>query len=73
MKNYFSSEISLDKFSYYLPVVNKNVIDFNLDNPDWNIHKVIEKTGINKIYFAEEDETSVDLAIKAINSEFGLE
>ena len=70
MKNCFSSEISLDKFSYYLPVVNKNVKDFNLDNPDWNIHKVIEKTGINKIYFAEEDETSVDLAIKAINSFF---
>jgi len=68
MKSYFSSEISLSKFSYYLPTAYKIVDDFEIDNPDWNIHKVIEKTGINKIYIAEENQTSVDLAIEAINS-----
>lgn len=67
MENSFTSEVSINKISYYLPTSYENVYDFEKHNPDWSIDNVIKKTGITKVFIAEEDETSVDLAVKAID------
>lgn len=56
--------------SYYLP-------DFQLDNqkieqdfPEWSIDKIASKTGINCRNISANDETSVDMAVKAADKLF---
>ena len=56
--------ISLTKISYILPTKYENTIDYNIKYPDWNMESVIAKTGVQKRFIADEEETAVDLAEK---------
>ena len=56
--------ISLNKISYILPTKYENTIDYNIKYPDWNMESVIAKTGVQKRFIADEEETAVDLAEK---------
>lgn len=62
--------LSLRKISYYLPNNVQTNDQLNLLHPDWDIHKVQEKTGIFQRYIANKDETSLDLGFLACKSLF---
>lgn len=56
--------------SYYLP--NKVVANEELvkEFPEWTVDKIAKKVGINQRHIAGEDETAVDMAIKAAEKLF---
>jgi 3-oxoacyl-[acyl-carrier-protein] synthase-3 len=60
----------IQAISYYLP-------SFSLDNskihdefPEWSVDKISSKTGIKSRKIAQENETSLDMAVKAANKLF---
>ena len=49
----------------YLPENFENIESLSVDNPDWEVDKILLKTGIKKRWIADKNETSLDLATKA--------
>lgn len=62
--------VSIKAISYYLPNNPIDVRVFSEKNQDWNLDKIIQKTGIRQVFHASENETAVDLAIKASENLF---
>ncbi len=62
--------ISIKAISYYLPNDPIDVSTFKVGNEDWDIKKIISKTGIRNVHHASEDETALDMAIKSTISLF---
>lgn len=58
-------KISIKKIEYYLPEKIEDGSILKEDNPQWDINKIEEKTGISKRYISKKDETTFDLAFKA--------
>ena len=56
--------------SYYLPSFNFDNSKIEKEFPEWSIDKIASKTGINNRYIAAEEETSVDMAVKAAENLF---
>lgn len=56
---------SIKGISYYLPELKLSNHDLSIKFPEWSVNKVTDKIGIECRHIAAEDETSVDLAIKA--------
>lgn len=55
----------IDNIEYYLPeaeLTNEELIE---DFPDWNVEKISSKTGIYSRRIVSENETALDLAVKA--------
>ncbi|MEQ3237933.1 ketoacyl-ACP synthase III [Bacteroides cellulosilyticus] len=50
---------------YYLPVKIVTNEDIVRDFPEWSVEKIVSKVGVNKRHVAANDETAVDLAVKA--------
>ncbi|MBI4645683.1 MAG: ketoacyl-ACP synthase III [Bacteroidia bacterium] len=62
--------IVIKNIEFTLPeniVTNKDLL---LENPDWDITKIEEKTGIFQRYIATKNETAFDLAVKACKKLF---
>lgn len=62
--------ISIKNIEYYLPdniVTNK---DLKLENPEWDIDKVFQKTGIYQRHISLEGQTAFDLACEAVEKLF---
>src|SRR5690349_9493289 len=62
--------IKVEQIEYYLP---ENLItneDFQKLNPTWEMEKAAQKTGVYKRYFAKDNETAFDLAVKACDRLF---
>jgi len=60
----------IESIEYYLPdniVTNE---DLQKENPDWNLDKVAEKSGVYQRHIAGENETAYDLSIKACDKLF---
>ena len=60
----------IKSIEYYLPdniVTNE---DLQKENPDWNLDKVAEKSGVYQRHIAGENETAYDLSIKACDKLF---
>lgn len=55
---------------YFLPKKTEDNKSFKKDNPKVNIKRIKEKTGINKRYISGENETVIDISIKAANKIF---
>ncbi len=62
--------IIIKHIEYYLPKKVVTNIDLAKDNPEWNIEKIEEKSGVKKRHIAEPNETALDLAIKAVEKIF---
>lgn len=58
-------KITIRKISYHLPDKIEGVDTLLRDNPDWDMPKILEKTGIHNRHVAAAGETAVDLAFKA--------
>jgi len=50
---------------YFVPVNKFSNEDLLKINPDWDIDRIYEKTGISNRYIASEDQTATDLAVEA--------
>jgi len=60
----------IKSIEYYLP---DNIItneDLQKENPDWNLEKVAEKSGVYQRHIAGENETAFDLSVKACDKLF---
>ena len=62
--------VIIKKIEYYLPEKVITNLDLARNNPEWNIEKVEEKSGVKKRHIAEADETALDLAIKVVEKLF---
>ena len=58
-------KIKINSISYYLPVHSESSESLKDDNPDWDIEKIIEKTGIKNRFIATPGESTLDIAFKA--------
>ena len=53
---------NITSISYYLPEKVEGLSDLQHDNPDWDVQKIFEKTGIRTRHIASSDQTASDLA-----------
>ena len=58
-------KVKIDSNAYYLPEKKEGDKDLLLDNPDWDMSKISEKTGISSRSIASPHQTAVDLAFEA--------
>ena len=58
-------KIKISAISYHLPESMEGVDVLQCDNPDWDMPKILEKTGIQYRYISSPTETAVDLAFAA--------
>ena len=57
--------IIIDSIEYYLPEKTLENSELSELCPEWDMDKVVEKTGVIKRHVAGEDETAYDLSVKA--------
>ena len=57
---------------YFLPRKIENNKIFKKNNPKVNIERIKEKTGINNRYISGENETVIDISIKAAIAVVGI-
>ena len=58
-------KVKISAISYHLPDTMEGVDTLQRDNPDWDMPKILEKTGIHNRYISALGETAVDLAFEA--------
>lgn len=63
-------KIEINKIEYYLPEKVVTNLDLQNEFPEWDMEKTASKTGVFSRHFAESNETSLDLAIKACDKLF---
>ena len=56
----------ISSIEYFLPKIKENNKIFKKNNPKVNINRIKEKTGINNRFISAENETVIDISIKAI-------
>ena len=57
--------IKIKSIEYELPKKSEDLSDLVDEFAPWNIDEIFEKTGVEKRYIAEKNETALDLSIKA--------
>lgn len=60
----------IQSIEYYLPETIITNDDLQIENPDWNLEKVTEKSGVVQRHIAGENETAYDLSIRACDKLF---
>ena len=55
-------KVKISSISYHLPEKIEGLDDLQRDNPDWDMPKLLEKTGIRTRHIASSDQTASDLA-----------
>ena len=60
----------IKSIEYYLPDTIITNDDLQKENPDWNLDKVAEKSGVYQRHIAGENETAFDLSVKACDKLF---
>ena len=58
-------KIRIGGISYHLPETTEGADSLERDNPDWNMPKILEKTGIAVRHISAPQETALDLAAAA--------
>jgi 3-oxoacyl-[acyl-carrier-protein] synthase-3 len=58
-------KVTISSNTYYLPEKKESNADLMLDNPDWDMLKISEKTGVFTRSIASRQQTAVDLAFEA--------
>lgn len=58
-------KVKVSAISYHLPETIEGVDALQRDNPDWDIPRILEKTGIESRHIVTGGETAVDLAFEA--------
>ena len=60
----------IKSIEYYLPETIITNEDLQKENPDWNVDKIAEKSGVIQRHIAADNETAYDLSIKACDKVF---
>jgi 3-oxoacyl-[acyl-carrier-protein] synthase III len=63
-------KIKITAIEYYLP---ENIVTneaLGAENPDWNMARLAERVGVNQRHVAKDNETALDLAVKACEKLF---
>jgi 3-oxoacyl-[acyl-carrier-protein] synthase III len=58
-------KVKIESNAYYLPERKENNQDLKVENPDWDMLKISEKTGIFSRSISNSEQTALDLALKA--------
>jgi len=58
-------KVKISAISYHLPETMEGIDTLQRDNPDWDMPKILDKTGIQNRYISSPGETAVDLAFEA--------
>lgn len=58
-------KIKISRISYHLPAVTEGVDKLQHDNPDWDMPKILEKTGVHSRQISASGETASDLGFQA--------
>ena len=58
-------KVKISAISYHLPETVEGVETLQRDNPDWDMPKILDKTGILNRHISAPGETAVDLAFEA--------
>ena len=58
-------KFKISAIAYHLPILVEGVETLQDDNPDWDIPKILDKTGVIKRHIAAKGETAADLAFEA--------
>ena len=58
-------KVKIDSNAYYLPEKKENNESLKLDNPNWDMSKISDKTGVFTRSIASTHQTAVDLAFEA--------
>ena len=58
-------KVKISAIEYHLPDRIEGVGELKYDNPDWDMPKILDKTGIYNRYISARGETAVDLAFEA--------
>ena len=62
----------IESIEYYLPEKIVTNEDLQIEHPEWDLKKVVEKTGVFQRHIAESDQTAFDLSIKACEKLFDV-
>ena len=60
----------IESIEYYLPENIVTNADLQKENPDWDLEKITEKSGVYQRHIASKKETAYDLSIKACDKLF---
>jgi 3-oxoacyl-[acyl-carrier-protein] synthase-3 len=60
----------IESIEYYLPENIVTNADLQKENPDWNLEKITEKSGVYQRHIAGKKDTAYDLSIKACDKLF---
>jgi len=60
----------IESIEYFLPDNIVTNLDLQNENPQWNLDKITEKTGVYERHIASENETAYDLSVKACEKLF---
>jgi 3-oxoacyl-[acyl-carrier-protein] synthase III len=60
--------VEISSIAYYLPENVETGSELKKDNPDWDIDKIEEKTGIKTRYISDNDQTALDMSVIAAES-----
>jgi len=55
----------IDAIEYFVPNNKLSNDDISAINPDWNVDRIFDKTGISNRYIANKGQTATDLAVEA--------
>ena len=58
-------KVKISSISYHLPELIEGIDVLQRDNPDWDMPKILDKTGIHTRYVSAAGETAIDLAYQA--------
>ena len=63
-------KVKISANAYYLPETVESIEALQNDNPDWDIPKILDKTGVRKRVISDENQTAVDMAYEAAKKLF---
>ena len=65
VRNEYKMKLKISAIAYHLPVLAEGLEVLKEDNPDWEISKILDKTGVVTRHIVAKGETAVDLAFEA--------
>ena len=63
-------KVKISANAYYLPETLENIETLQNDNPDWDMPKILGKTGIRSRFISNKGQTAVDMAYEAAKKLF---
>ena len=61
----------IEAIDYFLPEKTLYINDLAIENPDWEMDRIVDKAGVVKVHIAESDTTALDLGYQAVKRLFG--